>query len=115
MNFLMNYKIIPTEYFKQQVRELIKAYPNIKKDLKELTSMLKENPKIGKPLGKKVYKIRLKNTDLSRGKSGGYRVITYVIDEQQKIRILTIYAKPRKANITDKEIMAILQKENIVS
>lgn len=110
----MNYKIIPTEYFKQQVRELIKVYPNIRKDLKELSRMLKENPKAGKPLGKKVYKVRLKSSDIGKGKRSGYRVITYVIDELQKIRILTIYAKPRKANISDKEIMTILKREAIV-
>lgn len=110
----MIYKIIPTEYFKQQVCELIKVYPNIRRDLKELSRMLKQNPKSGKPLGKKVYKIRLRNTDISKGKRSGYRVITYVIDELEKIRLLTIYAKPRKANISDKEIMAILQSENIV-
>jgi mRNA-degrading endonuclease RelE of RelBE toxin-antitoxin system len=110
----MNYKIIPSEYFKQQVRELMKVYPNIRKDLKELSKMLKQDPKTGKPLGKKVYKIRLKSTDIGKGKRSGYRVISYVIDEQQKIRLLTIYAKPRKATISDKEIMAILKSEEII-
>ena len=86
----MNYKIIPTEYFKQQVRELIKVYPNIRKDLKELSRMLKQDPKAGKPLGKKVYKIRLKSSDIGKGKRSGYRVITYVIDKLKKVRILTI-------------------------
>jgi len=71
----MNYKIIPTEYFKQQVRELQKVYPSIRRDLKELSAMLKEDPKAGKPLGKKVYKIRLKNSDIGKGKRSGYRVI----------------------------------------
>ena len=55
----MSYKIIPTEHFKQQVRILQKDYPNIRRDLKELHGMLQENPKCGKSLGKKVYKIRL--------------------------------------------------------
>ncbi len=110
----MNYKIIPTEYFKQQVRELRKFYPGIRRDLKELSAMLKENPKAGKPLGKKVYKLRLKSSDMGKGKRSGYRVISYVIDELQKIRLLTIYAKPRKANISDKEILAILKKEDII-
>jgi mRNA-degrading endonuclease RelE of RelBE toxin-antitoxin system len=110
----MIYKIIPSEYFKQQVRELGKVYPGIRKDLKELSAMLKENPKAGKPLGKKVYKIRLKSSDIGKGKRSGYRVISYVIDELQKIRLLTIYAKPRKANISDKEILAILKKEDII-
>ncbi len=109
----MSYKVIPCEYFKQQVRELKKNYPNIRRDLKELSAILKQNPKAGKSLGKKVYKIRLKCSDLSKGKRSGYRVITYVFDEQQKVRILTIYAKPRKANISDKEIIAILKEEEI--
>ena len=110
----MSYKIIPTEYFMQQVRELKKVYPNIRRDLKELASMLKQDPKAGTPLGRRVYKVRLKNSDIKKGKRSGYRVITYVIDEFQKIRLLTIYAKPRKANITDNEIMTILENENIV-
>jgi len=110
----MNYKVIPTEYFKQQVRELMKYYPNIRKDLKELSRMLKENPKAGKPLGKKIYKIRLRSSDIAKGKRSGYRVITYVLDEQKIIRILTIYAKPRRTNITDKEIITILQQEDLV-
>lgn len=92
----------------------MKVYPNIRKDLKELSTMLKQDPKAGKPLGKKVYKIRLKSTDIAKGKRSGYRVITYVIDEQQKVRLLTIYAKPRKANISDKEIMNILKSEAII-
>lgn len=110
----MTYKIIPTEYFKQQVRELMKYYPNIRKDLKELSRMLKESPKSGKPLGKKVYKIRLRSSDIAKGKRSGYRVITYVLDEQKTIRILTIYIKPRKTNITDKEIITILQQEDLI-
>ena len=64
----MNYKIIPTETFKQQVRTLQKAYPNIRQDLKELHRMLLENSKCGKALGRKVYKIRLKSSDIAKGK-----------------------------------------------
>jgi len=110
----MNYKIIPTEHFMQEVLELKKVYPNIRNDLKELVSILNQNPKSGTPLGGKVYKIRLKNSDLKKGKSGGYRVITYIIDELQKVRLLTIYAKPRKATISDKEIRTILKNEDII-
>jgi mRNA-degrading endonuclease RelE of RelBE toxin-antitoxin system len=75
--------------------------------------MLKEDPKCGKSLGKKIYKIRLKSSDIPKGKRSGYRVITYVIDESKKVRLLTIYAKPRKANISDKEIINIMQQEDI--
>ena len=110
----MSYKIIPTEYFKQQVRNFKKDYTHIRQDLKELHRMLKDNPKSGKPLGKKVYKIRLKSTDISKGKRGGFRVISYVVDKSKKIRLLTIYAKPKKSSISDDEIKLILHKERML-
>ena len=110
----MNYKIIPTEYFKKQVRSLQKNYPHIRYDLKDLVRILKQNPKEGKRLGKGIYKIRLKSSDVPKGKRGGYRVITYVVDEDQKVRLLTIYIKPKKATITDDEIMWIVQREGLV-
>ena len=110
----MSYKIIPTEYFKQQVRNLQKSYPHIRHDLEELAKILRANPKAGKNLGKRIYKIRLKSSDVSKGKSSGYRVITYVVDKEQKIRLLTIYIKPKKATITDVELMWIMKKEGLV-
>ncbi|MBU0701602.1 hypothetical protein KKE26_10000 [bacterium] len=110
----MNYEIIPTEYFKQQIRSLQKSYPQIKHDLKELAGILRENPKAGKALGKAIYKIRLKSSDVLKGKRGGYRVITYVVDKEQKIWLLTIYIKPKKATITDEELMRIVKKEGLV-
>lgn len=110
----MSYKIIPTEYFKNQVRSLQKNYPHIRHDLKELVRILKQNPKEGKALGKGIYKIRLKSSDVPKGKRGGYRIITYVVDEDQKIRLLTIYIKPQKVTISDNEIMWIVQKEGVV-
>ncbi len=114
MSLLMNYKIIPTEYFKQQVRLLQKEYPHIRQDLKELHRNLKENPKCGQSLGKKIYKIRLKSIDIPKGKRGGYRVITYVIDESKKVRLLTLYAKPKKSSVSDNELKIILLKEGML-
>ncbi|MEW5766989.1 MAG: hypothetical protein AB1797_05090 [bacterium] len=110
----MSYKAIPTEYFKKQVRILHKSYPHIKTDLLELSRILKENPKTGTAFGKGIYKIRLKSSDVSKGKSGGYRIITYVVDEEQKIWLLTIYLNPKKATITDEEIMWIIEREGLV-
>ena len=110
----MSYKIIPTEYFKQQVRHLQKSYPHIRNDLKELSGILKQNHKAGRALGRGIYKIRLKSSDIPKGKRSGYRVITYVVDKEQKIRLLTIYIKLKKATITDDEIMRIVQKEGLI-
>ncbi len=110
----MSYKIIPTEEFKQQVRILIKDYPHIKNDLKTLHKMLTENPKTGSPLGRKSYKIRLKCSDISKGKRGGYRIITFINDGKMKVHLLTIYIKTRKSTVSDEEIKAILDREGLL-
>ena len=110
----MSYKIIPTETFKTHVRILQKKYHHIHQDLKILGKRLKHNPKSGKALGKGIYKIRLGSSDLAKGKRSGYRVISYVIDEIEKVRLLTIYIKPSKATITDNEILSILRKEKLI-
>ncbi len=67
----MSYKIIPTETFKTQVKTLQKKYPHICKDLEDLSRRLKHNPKSGKALGRGVYKLRLRSSDISKGKRGG--------------------------------------------
>lgn len=110
----MSYKIVPTDYFKTQVKRLMKSYPGIRGDLKKLAQVLAEDPKAGNPLGQRAYKLRLASADMSKGKRGGYRVITYVNDGQGKIRLLTIYAKPRKADISDAEIRLILEREGML-
>ena len=110
----MSYKIIPTETFKTQVKTLQKKYPHIRQDLKDLSKRLKHNPKSGKALGKGVYKIRLGSSNLAKGKRSGYRIISHVTDEIEKVRLLTIYIKPSKATITDDEILSILRKEGLI-
>ena len=110
----MSYKIIPTETFKTQVRTLQKKYPHIRHNLKNLNEKLLQNPKSGKALGKRIYKIRLGSSDLTKGKRSGYRIISYVTDDDEKVRLLTIYIKPSKATITDKEILSILLKEGLI-
>lgn len=110
----MIYKIIPTETFKTQVKILQKKYPHIRQDLKDLSKRLKNNPKSGKALGKGVCKIRLGSSDFAKEKRSGYRIISYVTDEIEKVRLLTIYIKPSKATITDDEILSILRKEGLI-
>ncbi len=110
----MSYKIIPTETFKSQVRSLQKKYPRIRQDLKNLSKRLKQNPKSGKALGRGIYKLKLGSADLARGKRRGYRIISYVTDDIEKVCLLTIYIKPRKATITDNEILSILRKEGLI-
>ena len=59
----------------------------------------------------------MKITAKGKGKSGGARVITYTIiwtEIDTEIKLLTIYDKSERANITDKEIEDILKQNGIL-
>ncbi|WP_338011296.1 type II toxin-antitoxin system RelE/ParE family toxin [Microcystis aeruginosa] len=50
-----------------------------------------------------VFKVRLKNSDIKKGKSGGYRVI-YYLQTQTTIVLITLYSKTDQTDITDQAI-----------
>ena len=56
-----------------------------------------------------IYKARIINSDTGRGKSGGYRVIYYIVT-QDLIRLVTIYSKTEQEDIGAAEIIEILTK-----
>ena len=98
----MNYKIETDEEFDRDVKILKKKFKLIKQDILELVDILKINPFSGIDLGSGLFKIRLKNSSIPTGKSGGFRVIYYVIIDE-KIILLKMYSKTEKENISDVE------------
>ena len=87
----MPYNIIPAAKFKKEAKRLIKKYPSLKQELLELNEILILNPTAGTSLGNNAYKIRVAIKSKGTGKSGGARVITYVITENRSVYLLTIY------------------------
>jgi len=110
----MSYKIIPTPEFIKNLKSLKKRYKNIKNDIKKLSDELKKEPTLGVSLGKNIYKIRVKNSDINKGKSAGYRVITYLISEDYEIYLITIYSKSDQENILDEEIKKLIEELDIL-
>ena len=106
----MNYNIIPIDKFKKQAKRLIKKYPSLKKELSELNSLLTTNPIAGTALGNDAYKIRLAIKSKSTGKSGGARIITYVITDNKEVYLLTIYDKAELDTVDDKTLRKIIQR-----
>jgi mRNA-degrading endonuclease RelE of RelBE toxin-antitoxin system len=106
----MSYKIFRSENFSKQLKKLAKKYPSIKNDYVNLLDSLKEDPQIGSPLGNNCYKIRMKITSKQQGKSGGARVITYVLINESKVTLLDIYDKSEKDSITEKELSVLIKK-----
>ena len=106
----MNYRIIPTHKFEKEIKRLTKKFPSLKKEYASLIAELKANPTLGTPLGDDCYKIRLAIGSKNKGKSGGARVITYVVVEDIAIYLLTIYDKSEQDSISDKELKVMIKE-----
>ena len=107
----MNLKIISLESFKKDVKKLYKKNKKLPQDLKTLNDTLLENPKIGIELSAKLFKIRLENSSSNIGKSGGFRVIYYYLDEEENIYLLKIYSKTEIENIKEEVLIKILKSQ----
>lgn len=105
----MNYSVIPIDKFKKEAKRFIKKYPSLKQELKQLNTNLLSNPAIGTSLGNNAYKIRIAIKSKGVGKSGGARVITYLITENKELYLLTIYDKSEFENIDDKTLRKIIK------
>jgi len=108
----MNYKVIPTPEFIKNLKTLKKKYKNIKNDVLELANELEKNPTIGADLGNNTFKIRIKNSDNNKGKSAGYRIITYCINDIKEVSLVTIYSKSEKENILELELKELIARLN---
>jgi mRNA-degrading endonuclease RelE of RelBE toxin-antitoxin system len=105
----MNYSVIPSDKFKREAKRLIKKFPSLRNELSNLNTLLEKDPEAGTALGNETYKIRLAIKSKGKGKSGGARVITYVVTEHNEIYLLTIYDKSEFDNIDDKTIKTIIK------
>src|SRR5215213_7839352 len=105
----MNFSVIPSDKFKKEAARLIKKFPSLKQELAGLGSILESEPETGTPLGNNTYRIRIAIKSKGKGKSGGGRVITYVISEDYEIYLLTVYDKSEYDAIDDKIIKSIIE------
>lgn len=114
----MSVEVKFTPHFARQFKRLSKKYASLPDDLEVLVEELKENPQKGQALGNKIYKIRLAITSKGQGKSGGARVITFLVlkekSEKEKTRddlyLLLIYDKGETSNITKEQIINLLDR-----
>lgn len=59
-----------------------------------------------------VFKVRIKNSSIHKGKSGGYRVIYYLKTSDQ-ILLVTMYSKSDQSDITAAEVREILTRAEV--
>lgn len=79
----------------------------------QLERSLLKDPKQGEDLGAGLFKIRLANKDKVKGKSAGYRIITYLIDEEENdttIYLIKIYDKSEESSISKSTLIKIVKR-----
>lgn len=74
-----------------------------------MSAILAKDPETDTPLGNDTYKIRLAIKSKGKGKSGGARVITYVVTDNREVYLLTIYDKSEFDSVDDKIIKIIIE------
>ena len=106
----MNFNIETIPRFEKDAKKLKKKFPKIKDDLLILTNNLLLNPELGIHLGENIFKIKIPNTSIPVGKSGGFRVITYYKTDNT-LYLVTIYSKTEQDNILTEKLRKIIQEE----
>jgi mRNA-degrading endonuclease RelE of RelBE toxin-antitoxin system len=96
--------------FNRNLRSLAKKYRSIRNDIQPVIEQLERGELLGDKIsgiGYEVFKLRVRNSDLQKGKTGGYRLIYYV-KTVEGIILLTIYTKSEQADIAADEIRSII-------
>lgn len=109
----MSFSVIPIDKFKKEAKRLIKKYPSLKIELEVLNKDLSNNPTTGTSLGNDTYKIRIAIKSKGKGKSGGARIVTYMVTENQEVYLLTIYDKSEFDAIDDNTLKNLIKHLNI--
>ncbi|MEB3217024.1 MAG: type II toxin-antitoxin system RelE/ParE family toxin [Nostocales cyanobacterium 94392] len=98
--------------FEEELYRLSKRFRNIRSDVQPLIEQLQQGNILGDRIGGigeeyVVYKVRIRNSNIQKGKSAGYRLI-YQVESLTSILLLTIYSKSDREDITANEIIDIL-------
>jgi len=72
-----------------------------------VVDFISADPTAGILLSGGIRKARVPGRD--RGKSGGYRVITYYMDEAEPVFLLTVISKGQQANLTEPQKRSVKQ------
>ena len=104
--------IIFADEFENNLYSLSKKYRNIRKDIAIALEQIQSGNFIGDRLaglGENyvVIKVRVKNSNIQKGKSAGYRLV-YQVESPTSVLLLTIYAKSDRDDISPNEIFSIL-------
>ena len=108
----MSYKVALPGSFLESIKHLKKKYPHTNADAKTALQVLIENPFLGVVIqgGSGTRKLRVRNSNLTRGKSGGYRLIYLVDSANETLYPLLMYSKTEQEDVTQHEIKELVEQ-----
>lgn len=102
------YQILITEHFKKELKPLVKKFRHLKEDI--LIELKNFSPETATHLAHNLYKLRIRCTDLPKGKSGSFRVIILLVEVESILVPVTLFFKGDRGNIGVKELEYHLSK-----
>lgn len=110
----MNFKVKTVPNFEKEAKKISKKHRGIKSDLLNLIHDLEINPELGAHLGQNIYKIRLSISGTNKGKSGGARIITYVVIIDKIVYLAEIYLKSDHSTVNIEDVIQRLKDAGII-
>ncbi|TFI50970.1 type II toxin-antitoxin system RelE/ParE family toxin [Mastigocladus laminosus UU774] len=101
-----------TDEFQRRLRTLSKKYRHIRSDIQPTIAQLQAGDFVGDQIsgtGNTVFKVRVRNSDIQKGKSGGYRLI-YQLESPTNVILLLIYSKSEQADVAAEEIKLVIEE-----
>ncbi len=99
-----------TPEFKRNLRHLDKKYLHIRSDVQPIIDALQKGEVIGDQIqgtAYTIFKVRVRNSDIRKGKRSGYRLI-YYLKAPTRIILVTIYSKLDQGDVSADQIRRIL-------
>jgi mRNA-degrading endonuclease RelE of RelBE toxin-antitoxin system len=103
-----------TPEFKRNLRHLAKKYRHVHDDIQPIIDQLSAGAKPGDQISGvqlQVFKVRARNSNARRGKSGGYRLI-YHLKSEAEVVLITIYSKSEQGDVAASEIRRIIAAQD---
>lgn len=99
--------------FKRHISALSKSYHHIRSDIQPTLDAIRSGEFVGDRIPGTdyvVFKVRVRNRDIKKGKRSGYRLI-YQVKSPTAVLLVTIYSKLDQKDISAAQIRKIIREE----
>ena len=106
-------EVLALNGFLRKAKKFIRKFPSLGSEIEQLAASLKISPGQGVHLGSGLYKIRLASECKGKGKSGGFRVITYYLlpsEAGEFVYLVTLYDKSEESCVYREELKELIRK-----